>query len=49
MIMAAHPNRLQEPLGKFMLALKAASDPLYLRFLNPYGDAERELRLPASA
>lgn len=29
---------LDQPLGNFLLGLKKANDPFYLKFLNPYGD-----------
>ncbi|MBI5922420.1 MAG: hypothetical protein HY847_12370 [Betaproteobacteria bacterium] len=34
-----YANRLQEPLGSFLLQLKRDGDDSYRRFLNRYGDA----------
>ena len=37
-MLARHAASVQRPLGEFLLDLKVAGDPLYKRFLNPYGD-----------
>jgi hypothetical protein len=47
-----HADKLDMPLGSFLMVLKVAGDPLHRRFLNSYGDLEYcafELVLGASA